>query len=101
MIEQADIVIANLNSFRGKEPDSGTVWEVGYAIAKGKRVFGYIQESGSYLERFAKDEKIQESEIYRDTNGDTIEDFGLETNLMIACSIEGIEKDFEAVLRKL
>jgi len=29
MIESCDIVIANLNPFRGPEPDSGTVWEVG------------------------------------------------------------------------
>ena len=38
MIDSSDIVIANINSFRGKESDSGTVWECGYASALGKKV---------------------------------------------------------------
>ncbi|MGE3301304.1 MAG: nucleoside 2-deoxyribosyltransferase [Arcobacter sp.] len=42
LINQCDIVIANLNSFRGKEADSGTVWECGYATALGKKVYGYM-----------------------------------------------------------
>ena len=39
LIHKCDIVIANLNSFRGKEADSGTVWECGYATALGKKVY--------------------------------------------------------------
>ena len=35
MIQQADYVLANLCPFRGFEPDSGTVFEVGYATALG------------------------------------------------------------------
>ncbi len=38
LIKEADIVIANLNPFRGKEADSGTVWECGFASALGKKV---------------------------------------------------------------
>jgi nucleoside 2-deoxyribosyltransferase len=48
LIDAADAVVANLNSFRGVEPDSGTVFEVGYAIAKGKRVIAFIDEGGDY-----------------------------------------------------
>ena len=36
LIDQADIVIANLNPFRGDEPDCGTCFEVGYALPKAK-----------------------------------------------------------------
>jgi nucleoside 2-deoxyribosyltransferase len=36
-VEQADIVIANLN---GAAIDDGTAWEMGYAYAKGKRLIG-------------------------------------------------------------
>ena len=39
LIQEADIVIANLNTFRGKEEDSGTIWECGYATALGKDVY--------------------------------------------------------------
>lgn len=37
-IEAADIVMANVQDFRGHEPDSGTVFEIGYAIGRGKAV---------------------------------------------------------------
>ncbi len=35
-IDAADIVMANVQDFRGHEPDSGTVFEIGYAIGRGK-----------------------------------------------------------------
>ena len=38
MIREADAVVANLNPFRGREPDSGTCFECGYAAALGKPV---------------------------------------------------------------
>ena len=42
MIESCDIIIANLNPFRGPELDSGTVWKVGYALGLWKPVVGYM-----------------------------------------------------------
>jgi len=57
MIDDCDIVIANLNPFRGKEADSGTVWEVGYAVALGKQVYGYMSDTESYASKFKPDEK--------------------------------------------
>ena len=47
LIRRADAVLANLDFFRGAEPDSGTCFEVGYAVALGKPVYGYIPEDGS------------------------------------------------------
>ena len=35
-LDRCDAVVANLDFFRGPEPDSGTCFEVGYAIARGK-----------------------------------------------------------------
>jgi nucleoside 2-deoxyribosyltransferase len=32
LIRKAQIIVANLNPFRGTEPDSGTCFEMGYAI---------------------------------------------------------------------
>ncbi|MGV8248427.1 nucleoside 2-deoxyribosyltransferase, partial [Pseudomonas aeruginosa] len=42
LIERADCVLANLEPFRGSEPDSGTAFEVGYALALGKPVYAYL-----------------------------------------------------------
>ena len=46
-IEACDAVVANLDFFRGPEPDSGTCFEIGYAVARGKPVVGYVPEAGS------------------------------------------------------
>ncbi len=74
MIRECDIVAADMASFRGCEPDSGTAFEVGYACALGKKVYCYIPDGRSLREKFGE----------RDENGYNVEDFGLPLNLMIA-----------------
>lgn len=53
LIRGADGVIANLVNFRGHEPDSGTVFEVGVAIALGKPVVAYGVAEGTYADRIS------------------------------------------------
>ena len=99
LIRQADIVIANLNPFRGKEADSGTVWECGYAHGLGKKVYGYMQNTSPYISKFKESEKQSNA---LDKEGKYIEDFELPVNLMIACSVEKIiEGGLEDVLRRV
>lgn len=91
MIQKADIVVANLNPFRGGiEPDSGTVWEVGYALGLGKRVVGYIASDQSMVARVYSVEgcSLPATGPYRDAAGRTVEDFGHPLNLMLIHSIE-------------
>lgn len=102
LIDKADIIIANLNPFRGKEADSGTVWECGYAFAKGKEVYGYMNDLSSYVKKFDDKEKHLENGKYLDTNNKEIENFNLPINLMIACSsIKLIEGNLEDTLKYL
>lgn len=102
LIQEADIVIANLNPFRGKEADSGTTWECGYAIALGKDVYGYMDDTSDYLEQFTANEKSMQNNLHVDSKGKTIEDFNHPINLMIACSCkEIIRGGFEEVLKSL
>lgn len=99
LIDKADIVIANLNAFRGKEADSGTIWECGYAHAKGKEVYGYMQNCNSYVNKFSNDEKTLIDDRYFDNEGKEIENFDLCINLMIGCSCKKIvQGNLEAVL---
>jgi nucleoside 2-deoxyribosyltransferase len=51
LIRKAQIVVANLNPFRGVEPDSGTCFELGYALAMDKKVCGYVDRRETLLER--------------------------------------------------
>ena len=82
MIAGCDFVIANLSPFRGPEPDSGTVWEVGYAQGLVKKVFAYSADMRTLKERTQAMHQLGESDI--DNEGMTIEDFGLTHNLMFA-----------------
>lgn len=50
-IQSCDAVLANLMPFRGQlEPDSGTVFEVGVAVALGKQVAGYFPQCSEHYE---------------------------------------------------
>ncbi len=51
LLRSADGVIANLTPFRGAEPDSGTVFEVGVAVALGLPVVAYGVPPSSYATR--------------------------------------------------
>ncbi|WP_419770092.1 MAG: nucleoside 2-deoxyribosyltransferase [Candidatus Marinarcus sp.] len=83
MIHACDIVLANLSPFRGPEPDSGTVWEVGYAQALGKQVFAYSNDMRSLKEK-AIDALHLLDNAKTDNENNTIEDFGLTHNLMFS-----------------
>lgn len=88
LIDDADIIIANLNCFRGKEPDSGTSFEVGYAFAKGKKIYGYLEDARTMRQKYGD----------RDENGFGIEDFDYPLNLMLCEAAEIIEGDFEKAI---
>ncbi len=83
-IRQCDAVLANLTPFRGPGADAGTVYEVGFARALGRPVFGYACASGDYASRV----RTMLGAGERDAQGLEIEDFGLFENLMISCGIE-------------
>ncbi|MFT7004020.1 MAG: nucleoside 2-deoxyribosyltransferase [Sulfurimonas sp.] len=100
LIKEADIVIANLNAFRGKEADSGTVWECGFASALGKKVYAYMTNTSDYLQRF-DDANNLDNGLYVDSEGKIIEDFDYPINLMIACSTEIIEGEFKDALEHI
>ena len=98
LIKLCDIVIANLSPFRGPEPDSGTVWEVGYAQALGKNVVGYSTDMRDLKTR-TQDMLGLKNDSLRDLNNLEIEDFNLTHNLMYADII--VSNNFEGCLKYL
>ncbi|MDI6747928.1 MAG: nucleoside 2-deoxyribosyltransferase [Rhodocyclaceae bacterium] len=85
LIRTADALVANLNPFRGAEPDSGTVFELGYAVALGKPVHGYLNDMEILRARVNRLEHADPARSH-DDRGMAIEDFALPLNLMIAAS---------------
>jgi nucleoside 2-deoxyribosyltransferase len=92
LINEADVVVANLNEFRGTEPDSGTVFEVGYAVAMGKRVIAYVSKNSVYRERVARQKCLSQDAQGRwyDEQEQWVEEMGLPFNLMLSCSVEWV-----------
>jgi nucleoside 2-deoxyribosyltransferase len=87
LIKNCDIVIANITPFRGPSADVGTVYEMGFAHALGKRVFAYTNVGASFTERTvaALNGKVRrdfEGKL-RDTQGMFIEENCLVDNLMV------------------
>lgn len=100
LIRKAQIVVANLNPFRGVEPDSGTCFEVGYAHALGKRVCGYVARMESLKARVNRWEQAAAPRS-TDQQGMSIENFDLPLNLMLAVPTQIIEGDLAACLQAL
>lgn len=100
LIEQSTVVIANLNPFRGCEPDSGTCFEIGYAHAHGKKVCAYLDRKETLRERVNRYEKAGSARTV-DDRGMAIEDFGLPVNLMLALPMHFVGDDLEACLKQL
>ena len=102
LIDECDIIIANINSFRGKESSSGTVWECGYASAIGKEIYAYLFRPTTYVQQFIETEKLGHKDGFCDLQGRIIENFDYPVNLMLACSIkEIVVGGFEDVLKKI
>ena len=98
----ADAVLANLDFFRGPEPDSGTCFEVGYAVARGKPVFGYIPEHGSFAERIReRHPHAIGADGVLDVHGWSIEEFGLPLNLMLSVPAPLVVGDARTALVQL
>jgi nucleoside 2-deoxyribosyltransferase len=102
-LQRADGVIANLQPFRGIEPDSGTVFEVGFAIALQLPVVGYGVPAETYGARVqaALPCSRDAAGVLRDQVDQlAVEEFGQQLNLMLSRSIT-IEKSAEAALELL
>ncbi|MES2187807.1 MAG: nucleoside 2-deoxyribosyltransferase [Pseudomonadota bacterium] len=103
LIREADGVLANLVCFRGHEPDAGTVFEVGFAIALGKPVVAYGVADGTYADRVSAAIPCGKDAagLLRETeSGAMVEGLGQRLNLMLTRSA-AIEVSAEAALERL
>ncbi|CAN5865002.1 nucleoside 2-deoxyribosyltransferase [soil metagenome] len=89
LMRKADGVIANLMSFRGAEPDSGTAFEVGFAAALQKPVVVYGVPEGTYASRVAAvipTTPDADGNLRETASGLLVEGLGQRMNLMLTRS---------------
>ena len=80
LMDNCDIIIANMTPFRGPSMDVGTAFEMGYMTAQNKRIWGYSLDGRVYSDR------IEGTET--DSDGFAIESFAMADNLMMAGAAE-------------
>ena len=97
LIDSCDIVIADGNPFRG-EFDSGTAFELGYASARGKRLYIYMDDVSDQKTKHAV---RTEDGVPYDSEGCAVEDYGFPLNIMLSCSSTVVQGGFEEALKKL
>jgi nucleoside 2-deoxyribosyltransferase len=89
LMRDADIILANIQPWRGPEADDGTAYEIGFMAALGKLIVLYTNDPRPFAERIAED--VYRGEVYADgpfqrgkSDNMLIEDFGgLSDNLML------------------
>lgn len=90
LLDACDLVIANLTPFRGPGADPGTVFELGYAAARGRPVHAYTADARDLAGRIPGTRP--DGPVARDPDGLLVEDFGRAENLMpaVACELAGL-----------
>lgn len=99
IMNECDWLIANLSPFRSNTADTGTVFELGYMKAQGKKCYGYTLDFDDYFNRIKSAFDLHESyddnmkaKIFRDENLMLVEDFGYNDNLMVDNALEAFGK---------
>jgi nucleoside 2-deoxyribosyltransferase len=80
MMEQSDLIIANLTPFAGASADAGTLIEVGWFLGKGKPIFGYSNATENFESRMRRQLGANHADL-------GIEGFHLPDNLMIVGAV--------------
>lgn len=86
LIQSCDLLIANMTPFRGPYMDVGTAFELGFARALKKPVFGYTNDAGKFTGRTLESlnrVKTRKDGRIEDSYHMEIEDFDMTDNLMI------------------
>jgi nucleoside 2-deoxyribosyltransferase len=104
MIERADAVVANIDPFRGPDPDAGTAFEVGYAHGRGKPVYLWTEDTATAAERVERSHgplAPRADGARADADGLLVEDFGGPVNLMLTSPATVVLGPFAACIRRV
>lgn len=96
-IRRCDLVLANINDFRGGCIDDGTAFEIGAATILGKDIYGYRTDMRMMTQRLAV---LSASTRPHDGQGMTVEGFGLPVNLMIGLSVTLVHGGFKEAVER-
>ncbi len=97
-VRRCDAVIACLNDYYGWEPESDTAFECGLGFQLGKKLYGYMDNTG-YMKNRVPNEETEG--VYRDPCGCNVENFNYPVNLMFSSSMPIFQGSFADVIDKI
>ena len=99
-LDDCDIVIADVNPFRGGEPESSTIFDLGIAFAKKKKIYTHVHDMRDVIHKYPY--------AHYNENGKVIDEHGLKYadgytlgNLMYMVPGKMVEGGFIECLRTL
>jgi len=99
VMNESTAIIANLEAFRGSEPDSGTIYEIGMAFARGIRCYGYTRDKRALT---WKDQKyVLKNGLVYDEHGKLAPYKDLPFSPCVVGSTKIIEGDFDDCLKMM
>lgn len=97
-VRNCDIIVANLNDYRGYEINNDVAFECGMGYELGKKLYGYMDNTDKLINRIPS---LGEDREYRDQTGSNVEDFDYPANLMFGSSMTIFEGKFENIIEKV
>jgi nucleoside 2-deoxyribosyltransferase len=95
-MNETTLLICDLDPFRGAEPDSGSIYEIGMAYARNLKIFGYTKDKRTLV---WKDQKLTGNDaVVLDENGKRHPYYFLPFSPLVMASTEIIEGNFDDVL---
>ncbi len=114
LMQKADFIAANMVRFRGPSMDVGTAFEMGYMRGLNKPVFAYYEtkpfygwqeQQGLYADRVKQYYQVDPKDAHKDFDGLTIEQFGMEDNLMMIGALNTgagqVAANFDTVIKQI
>lgn len=98
-MNESTVIIADLEAFRGSEPDSGTIYELGMAYARGIRCYGYTRDKRHVL--WKNQRAILSDDVVYDEAGRVHPYNDLPFSPTIIGSTKIVEGDFDDCLKML
>lgn len=97
-VRNCDVIIANLNDYRGYEVNNEVGFECGMAFQLGKKLYGYMDNAAPLIEKIPH---LGEEKEFRDHTGSNVENFNYPANLMFGSSMKIFEGKFEEIISKV
>lgn len=98
-VEKTTTIIADLEFFRGCEPDSGTIFEIGWIYSKGGKCYGYTRDLRNMVVK-SQNAKLINNKIV-DENEKLYPYYNLPFCSSICASTKLVEGNFENCLKTL